>query len=220
MIWIDHSRDFPEGSHSLFSPSQSAWIDYETEEDVFKKYRSSVAAQIGTVVHKRAEICIDKKVRPTKKTASQIITMDLLEENISRTAFDPDFLAANLVNFVNDALGYGMLPEKPLVYSEWLRGTADAIMYDETKRILRIHDLKTGVIPAKFKQLRAYAALFFLEYSTLRHVIPVTPGDVRIELRIYQNGEVTEEYPTAEDIVPIMDKIVWINGVMQSIEKG
>lgn len=48
--------------------------------------------------------------------------------------------------YVNDAIGYKMTPEQTLFYSENCFGTADSISY--RSGLLRIHDLKTGVIPA------------------------------------------------------------------------
>ena len=101
--------------------------------------------------------------------------------------------------YVNDALGYRMSPEVVLYYSENCFGTADAISFKKNK--LRIHDLKTGTTPASIKQLEIYAALFCLEYG-------VAPGEIQMELRLYQNNEVVVMNPTAEDIAPIMDKII------------
>lgn len=60
--------------------------------------------------------------------------------------------------YVNDAIGFKMTPEQPLFYSENCFGTADAISY--RNKLLRIHDLKTGLIPAHMEQLMIYAALF------------------------------------------------------------
>ena len=217
MIWNDHSRDFPAGSHAMFSPSQPGWINLKDAEEVFKRYMASKATLIGTVVHEEACECIQTKTKYTKKEAVKVLTKRLVLNGVSRSAFDPEFLAGNFVNYVNDALGYGMEPEKALYYSKWCAGTADAILYDEKKKILRIHDLKTGITPAKFLQLEAYASLFFLEYGDVLHV---TPGDVSIELRIFQGGEVNEMFPTSEDIVPIMDKLIWLTKVMRTIEEG
>lgn len=218
MIWIDHSKDFPQGSHTIFSPSQPGWMNDKTEDDILKRYSSAVASKIGTEVHEEACECILTKTKYTKKEAVKAITKRLVLANISRCAFDAEFLAGNFVNFVNDALGYEMRPEQALLYSKWCGGTTDAIGFDEKKRILRIHDLKTGVLPAKFEQLQGYAALFFLEYG---NILGVSPTDTQIELRIYQSGEIQEQYPTAEDIVPIMDSIIWhTNVTRQSIEKG
>ena len=61
-------------------------------------------------------------------------------------------------------------------------------------------------------QLMIYAALFCLEYK-------VKPADIDIELRIYQNNEVLYHNPTAEDIVPIMDKIITFDKVIRKIKE-
>lgn len=219
MLWNDHSREFPEGSHALFSPSNPTWRNDETVEDVLKRYYSRLAAPIGTAVHEEARDCILTQTKYTKNEAKKAITKKLLtfkDVKIPRGAFDADFLASNFVNYVNDALGFMMDPEVPLYYSKWCAGTADSIIFDESKKILRIHDLKTGTIPAKFLQLEFYAALFFLEYGPR---LNIGPEEVNMELRIYQGGEILEEYPTAEDIVPLMDCCIWHTEIMRKVEE-
>ena len=57
-----------------------------------------------------------------------------------------------------------------------------------------------------------YAALFCLEYK-------VKPADIDMELRIYQNNEVLYHNTTAEDIVPIMDKIITFDKVIRKIKE-
>ncbi|MCM1363409.1 MAG: DUF2800 domain-containing protein [Ruminococcus sp.] len=111
--------------------------------------------------------------------------------------------------YVNDAIGYKMTPEQPLFYSENCFGTADAISF--RKNLLRIHDLKTGTSPANIKQLEIYAALFCLEYH-------VKPGNIDMELRLYQSDEVLCHKPTAEDIAPIMDKIITFDKIISKIK--
>lgn len=101
--------------------------------------------------------------------------------------------------YVNDGIGFKMTPEQILYFSENCFGTADTISFK--KEFLRIHDLKTGSTPASMKQLEIYAALFCLEYN-------VKPSDIGMELRIYQNDEKIIFVPTAEDILPVMDKII------------
>jgi hypothetical protein len=101
--------------------------------------------------------------------------------------------------YVNDAIGYRMTPEQILFYSDNCFGTADAIAYNG--RLLRIHDYKSGTITAKMEQLLIYAALFFLEYH-------IKPAETEVELRIYQNNEILYDRPTVDTIVPIMDRIV------------
>ena len=110
----------------------------------------------------------------------------------------------------NDAIGFKMIPEQILFYSENCFGTADTIMF--RNRFLRIHDLKTGAIPAHMEQLKIYAALFCLEYK-------IKPADIDIELRLYQNNEILYDEPTAEDIVPIMDKIITFDKVIRKIKE-
>lgn len=115
--------------------------------------------------------------------------------------------------YVNDAIGFKMDTEVVLFYSERFFGTADAICF--RNGMLRIHDLKTGKIGKiedHMEQLEVYTALFCLEYK-------VRPGDINIELRVYKNDEVIAWNPTAEDIVPIMDKIVHLDKLLQKIDR-
>ena len=112
--------------------------------------------------------------------------------------------------YVNDAIGYKMVPEQVLYYSDNCFGTADAISF--RGNLLRIHDLKTGVIPAHMEQLEIYAALFCLEYK-------FKPSDIEIELRIYQSDEILYHKPTSEDIVPIMDKIITFDKIIGNIKE-
>ena len=116
-----------------------------------------------------------------------------------------------IYSYVNDAIGFNMSTEVVLFYSENFFGTADAISF--RNNFLRIHDLKTGRRPVHMEQLEIYAALFCLEYK-------IKPGDIRMVLRIYQNDEILVHEPTAEDILPIMDKIVHVNKMLEKIERG
>jgi hypothetical protein len=115
-----------------------------------------------------------------------------------------------LSSYVNDAIGYKMSTEVVLYYSDRFFGTADAISFRDN--FLRIHDLKTGKGPTHIEQLEIYAALFCLEYN-------IKPGSIRMELRIYQNDEIVYFNPTAEDIAPIMDKIVHLDKIIQTVNK-
>jgi len=114
-----------------------------------------------------------------------------------------------LYAYVNDAIGFKMNTEMVLFYSIYFFGTADAISFRDN--VLRIHDLKTGVGPVHMDQLLIYAALFCLEYK-------IKPGTIEIELRIYQNDEIVGFNPTAEDILPIIDKIVHLNKILEQID--
>lgn len=157
-----------EGQHAFLGASKYHWINY-SEDKVADAYSKFLATQKGTVLHAFAAQCISlgQKLPKSQKTLNM---------------------------YVNDAIGYKMTPEQTLFYSENCFGTADSISY--RSGLLRIHDLKTGVIPAHMEQLMIYAALFCLEYK-------VKPADIDMELRIYQNNEVLYHNPTAEDIVPI-----------------
>ena len=62
------------------------------------------------------------------------------------------------------------------------------------------------------EQLIVYAALFCLEYEK-------KPGDITIELRIYWNNDILICNPTAEDILPVMDKIKYFDKLIKEIKK-
>ena len=111
--------------------------------------------------------------------------------------------------YVNDAIGYKMVPEQVLYFSENCFGTADAISFKEKQGILRIHDLKTGESTTSMHQLEIYDALFCLEYG-------ISPSEIEIENRIYQLDEVRIDIPEASWIREIMDKIILFD---QRIEK-
>lgn len=118
-----------------------------------------------------------------------------------------------LYSYVNDAIGFKMDTEVILFYSERFFGTADAISF--RNNMLRIHDLKTGKggkIESHMEQLIVYAALFCLEYR-------VKPGDIEMELRVYKNDDILVHKPTAEDILPIMDRIVSLDKLLARLEE-
>lgn len=112
--------------------------------------------------------------------------------------------------YVNDAIGYKMDTEVVLFYSDRFFGTADAICF--RNNMLRIHDLKTGKTRVHMEQLEIYAALFCLEYK-------IKPGEIEMELRIYQNNEIIVHNPTAEDILPIMDKIIQLDKLLGKLDE-
>lgn len=114
--------------------------------------------------------------------------------------------------YINDAIGFRMSTEVVLQYSDYFFGTADAISFRDNT--LRIHDLKTGKsgkIEDHIEQLEVYTALFCLEYK-------VKPSEIKIELRLYKQDEVLVHHPTVEDILPIMDKIIHLNKILEKLD--
>lgn len=173
-----------EGRHAFLGASKYHWVNYEADKlaDAYSKF---LAVQKGTTLHAFAAQCIKlgQKLPKSQKTLNM---------------------------YVNDAIGYKMVPEQPLYYSENCFGTADSIIF--RNGLLRIHDFKSGVVPAHMEQLEIYTALFCLEYDE-------KPEEIDIELRIYQNNEVLIENPEPDRIIFIMNKIVSfdkiINGIME-----
>lgn len=182
MIFNPHSN--LEGQHAFLGASKYHWINYD-DAKVAESYSKFLAVQRGTVLHNFACQCIrlGQKLPKSQKTLNM---------------------------YVNDAISFRMIPEQVLFYSNNCFGTTDAIIF--RNNLLRIHDLKTGSIPAHMEQLEIYAALFCLEYK-------MKPANIEMELRLYQNNEILYHTPTAEDIVPIMDKIVAFDKIINDIKK-
>ena len=57
-----------------------------------------------------------------------------------------------------------------------------------------------------------YAALFCLEYK-------VKPVDIETELRIYQSDEILFHKPEADEIIPLMNKIVNFDKIITQIRE-
>lgn len=181
MNFKEHSN--LRGLHAFLGASTYHWTNYTPEKltRVFKTYQ---AKQRGTEMHDLAESLIKLKIR--------------LPDN------------GNAFNmFVNDAIGFRMTPEQPLLYSVNSFGTADAISLKD--KVLRIHDLKTGSTKVSMRQLEVYAALFCLEYD-------VSPETIDIELRIYQGSEIIVHEPEPSDITTIMNTIVEFDRIIEQIK--
>ena len=173
-----------EGLHAPFSPSQSSWLRYDDDRAI-EVYSNRKASEMGTILHAWAKTTIDLGIKQprSKKT---------------------------IYAYVNDAIGYKMSTEVVLFYSERFFGTVDAISYRDG--FLRIHDLKTGKIEAKFEQLLVYAALFCLEYN-------IKPKSLKgCELRIYQFDDYRCYIPEPEEIEEIMDIIVHLDNLLEKLE--
>ena len=191
MNWNNHFK--LQGSHAFLGASNYHWINYD-EQKLITVYRNRLATLRGTALHELASQLIKLKVKLPKSEKT-------------------------LNMFVNDAIGFGMQSEQVLYYSDNCFGTADAIYFGKqpksNRMILRIHDLKTGEIPAHMEQNYVYAALFCLEYH-------VKPGEIDIETRIYQSNEIAVENPEADLIAPIMDKIIRYDQLIEQtkVEEG
>lgn len=175
-----------EGSHAFLSASKYSWVNYD-DNHMLDVYRNSMAAAEGTRLHAFAAeaISLGKKLYGRTQTLSM---------------------------HVNDAIGFGMSPEVVLFYSKNAFGTADAIVYNEKENFLRIHDLKTGVIPAKMTQLYIYAALFCLEYGK-------DPLKLGAEFRIYQNDmKIIDNDPDMGEVGEIMQKIIHFDEMITQYE--
>lgn len=181
MKWNPHSN--LEGLHAFLGASKYSWLNYD-DEKLIQTYRNFKAVKLGTELHDIAAQCIRHRIKLAK---------------VKKT----------LNMYVNDAIGFRMKPEVVLMYSDNCFGTADAICF--RKNTLRIHDLKTGSVPAKMDQLAIYASLFCLEYD-------IRPGDIEIELRIYQNDDFDICTPGAEAILPIMDKIKHFDELLNKLK--
>ena len=62
------------------------------------------------------------------------------------------------------------------------------------------------------EQLLIYTALFCLEYNH-------KPSDIEAELRIYQNDDIFMCEPAADDILPIMDKIITFDRIINKLKQ-
>ena len=175
------------GKHAFLGASKYSWINYD-EPKLIETYNNYLAVQRGTELHEFAAKCIE------------------LGQKLPRTQAH-----LTLNEYVNDAIGFRLSPERVLYFSDNAFGTADSISFKNN--ILRIHDLKTGATPAHMEQLYIYAAFFCLEYHK-------NPEDIMIVLRIYQNNEIIEDKPEPRVIREIMAKTVAFDKRILDIQKG
>lgn len=181
MLFNTHSQ--LQGQHAFLSASKYHWINYDVDK-LDRVYMAAQASQRGVELHSFAHEAIRLGIR--QRRTQQTLNL-----------------------YVNDAIGFRMTPELVLYYSENCFGTADAVSF--RKGLLRIHDLKTGAIPASQHQLEVYAALFCLEYR-------MKPFEIGIELRIYQFDEVQIYLADPDVITHIMDKIITFDKRIKAIK--
>lgn len=185
MIFNEHWNQV--GKHAFLGASKYSWINYDLDK-LTESYRNFQAVERGTELHAFAAKCIE------------------LGQKLPRTQAH-----LTLNEYVNDAIGYRLEPERVLYFSDNAFGTADSITFKNN--VLRIHDLKTGATPAHMEQLYVYAAFFCLEYNK-------QPEDIMIVLRIYQNNEVIEDIPEPGVIRAIMAKIILFDKRIIDIQRG
>jgi len=220
----DHSN--LKGKHALFAPSQSAWLRYDNDkvaDKVLNQYRTT----LGTEIHDFAASQIDLKHKYTSMRdltksvetymyckymylSDDFVVGDYAKKLISYLGNIPKEVFEAVQCYINDGVGFRMNTEQALVYSDHVFGHADTICF--RNNVLRIHDLKTGSMPAHMEQLEIYAALFCLEYK-------IKPSDIAIELRLYQWDGISVENPGVEIITPIIDRIITSEKIAQDIEK-
>lgn len=161
-----------EDKHAFLGASKYHWIRYDLEK-MKRIWENKFKSEKGTRLHKLAAFCIRERVK-----------------------LDPN--GTTLSSYVNDAIGFRMIPEQLLLYNDDCFGTPDAIGFN--KGILRVHDLKTGEHAGSFDQPKIYCALFCLEY---KH----NPFDIEMIMRIYQHDQIYEEVADPAEIQAIMDTI-------------
>lgn len=161
------------GTHAFLGASNYHWINY-SDDKLDYAFTAHMAARRGTELHDFAR----QAIRLRQRLPDTPTTMNL---------------------YVNDAIGFRMIPEQMLYYTANCYGTADTISFRNDT--LRIHDLKTGITKTSENQLYVYAALFCLEYD-------YKPHEITTQLRIYQNDDVRIYDAEPEMIGWIMDKIV------------
>lgn len=181
-----------EGLHAPFPASSSAWIRYD-DDKAREVYERRKAAELGSRLHSWAKDTIDLGIKQPKSNKT-------------------------LYMYVNDAIGFKMSTEVVLFYSDRFFGTADAISFRKNpktgKMILRIHDLKTGVVgdaDKHFEQLKVYAALFCLEYKQ-------KPHEIEISLGVYKKDDVAFDEPDPEEILFIMNRIIHLDKLLKQID--
>lgn len=200
MIYNKHSE--LEGKHAFLGASKYTWLEWD-DETLIERLKASYAAPIGTIVHDIAARMIRRKHYVTNAERA-VLEWELEDKGVPTWLISVDDFFETFKMYVNDAISFDMEPEVVLKFSDNAFGTTDSVTYNPVSKFLRIHDLKTGSTPAHMEQLLIYAVLFCTENK-------IKFTDIRIELRIYQDGEIIFYNPTAEELTPISDRMVYCN---------
>lgn len=207
--WNDHHN--LEGKHALMGGSNYHWLNW-TNDNFEQRFYAQYATEIGTALHQLASDCIKGGIK-LNKGDRHLINLYLYKAGIPFLAFDTEAILFNIMNFVNDCIGFHMSSEVVLYYSNYCFGTADAIYFSDRDKLLRISDYKSGAIPAHMEQLLIYSAMFCLEYHK-------SPRDFKTILRIYQNQEIVEQIANPDDIENIMNLIILRNKqILEIVER-
>ena len=229
MILNEHSD--LRGKHAIFSPSQPSFFNCDPNDFVTRlvnKYR----AQLGTDIHEWVSIRIKRchKITSNKDLLNSIddfIFKKYYDERSDRVTKEGQRILVCLKRmvkqypemldtiraYVNDAIGYKMYTEVVLYYTQDFFGTADTLIFNEKERLLRIHDLKTGVSVAHIEQLMGYAALFCLE----QHIDPLS---ISYELCIYQGNDILVATPDGSDVKTFVDQYIAFDKAISNFEGG
>lgn len=203
-----------EGKHALLSASSWRWVNDDVDS-LTQRLCGLHAQSIGTILHQIAYEHIKHRIKLNKYDKKNVM-LRLLTEGIPGIVIDTidfDAMFNNLLNYVNDGVGYNMEPEVVLKYTNNFFGTADTIKFSEDERFLRIHDYKSGVAPAHIEQLVIYAAYFCLEYQ-------VKPTTIKSELRIYQNDKIVFHNPEPEELLAVTEKVITLDKFLNNIKEG
>ena len=215
MIHLNEHLDL-RGKHALLSPSRPSFFNSDPKEAPSRIIRT-YSSTLGTDIHEWASIKIERchKITSNKDMLNSIdeyIFKKYYIEKLGEVSRDgkrilyhfnkslkqnPEWLDS-IRRYINDSIGFRMYPEVVLFFNNDFFGCADALIFNEKERLLRIHDLKTGVSVVHIEQLMGYAALFCLEQH-------MDPSSIEYELRIYQGNDILIATPTGADVKPFVD---------------
>lgn len=214
--------------HALFSPSQNAWLRYDDDKFI-ESFKNKYRAELGEEIHLYAshQIKLVAKQNGIREIVKGVQTQifnkyyreatDTVDEHgvdlLDSLKYIPVECYGSVKSFVNDAIGYRMKSEERIFYSKYFGGTSDAIKYESSTGLLRVHDLKTGAKEADFDQLAIYGALYCL-------VNTIKPETVNFELRIYQNDTISVDNPDPKAIRDIMDIIIRREKLINRVNGG
>lgn len=175
------------GFHADLSPSSYHWLNYD-EQKMKARFLSKQAANRGTRLHAWAHEAINLGQR--------------MKEN-----------STTMNKYINDGIRYRMMTDFIIFVTEDAFGEADCLSFDG--KILRIHDLKTGITRANIKQLEVYAAYFCLEYD-------IDPSEIQILLFLYQSDQIIGGQAETETIRSHMDQtkraLAWLDKFRKETE--